>query len=154
MIKLDNSFLRCHKSYAVNLKYAVDLLKYKIVMSDGTKVPVSRNYYDNVKKWFLSIKLQKSGCNGEIYLHTIFENQYYLPQQMWVYLYNILLTVVANSFVLHSKQSKIKTIYCSRCFFTYCLYPNTLIICRLGQCSCHCWQLSQAISCCIKTDFM
>lgn len=61
MIKLDNSFLRCHKSYAVNLKYAVDLLKYKIVMSDGTKVPVSRNYYDNVKKMIFKHKASKIG---------------------------------------------------------------------------------------------
>lgn len=61
MIKLDNSFLRCHKSYAVNLTYAVDLLKYKIVMSDGTKVPVSRNYYDNVKKMIFKHKASKIG---------------------------------------------------------------------------------------------
>ena len=61
MIKLDNSFLRCHKSYADNLKYAVDLLKYKIVISDGTKIPVSRSYYDNVKKMIFKHKASKIG---------------------------------------------------------------------------------------------
>lgn len=57
-------------------------------------------------------------------MHTIFENQYYLPQQMWVYLYNILLTVVANSFVLHSKQSKIKTILLQSVLFYLLLIPQ------------------------------
>ena len=61
MNKLDNSFLRCHKSYAVNLKYAIDLLKYKIVISNGTKIPVSRNYYDNVKKMIFKHKASKIG---------------------------------------------------------------------------------------------
>lgn len=57
-------------------------------------------------------------------MHTIFENQYYLPQQMWVYLYNILLAVVANSFVLHSKQSKIKTILLQSVLFYLLLIPQ------------------------------
>lgn len=57
-------------------------------------------------------------------MHTIFENQYYLPQQMWVYLYNILLAVVANSFVLHSKQSKIKTILLQSLLFYLLLIPQ------------------------------
>lgn len=43
---------------------------------------------------------------------------------MWVYLYNILLTVVANSFVLHSKQSKIKTILLQSVLFYLLLIPQ------------------------------
>ena len=44
MIKLDNSFLRC-----------------QIVISDGTKIPVSRSYYDNVKKMIFKHKASKIG---------------------------------------------------------------------------------------------
>ena len=43
---------------------------------------------------------------------------------MWVYLYNILLAVVANSFVLHSKQSKIKTILLQSVLFYLLLIPQ------------------------------
>lgn len=103
------------------------------------------------RKWFLSTKLQKSGCNGEIYLHTIFENQYYLPQQMWVYLYNILLTVVANSFVLHSKQSKIKTILLQSVLFYLLLIPQHFDNMPSWTMQLSLLTIVWAISCCIKT---
>ena len=40
MNKIDNSFLRCHKSYAVNLKYISDFSKCKISLTNGNYIPV------------------------------------------------------------------------------------------------------------------
>lgn len=44
--------LQCHKSYAVNLEYVREFLRTDFVLSDGTSIPISRGYYEQVKKAF------------------------------------------------------------------------------------------------------
>lgn len=61
MNKLDNSFLRCHKSYTVNLKYAAKLSKSKIILTNGESIPVSRSHCENAKKRFFDYKALKMG---------------------------------------------------------------------------------------------
>lgn len=61
MNKLDNSFLRCHKSYAVNLKYVSDFSKSNILLINNKSIPVSRSHYDNVKKLIYEYNASKIG---------------------------------------------------------------------------------------------
>ena len=61
MNKIDNSFLRCHKSYAVNLKYISDFSKCKISLTNGNYIPVSRSYYEKVKRQIFEYKASKIG---------------------------------------------------------------------------------------------
>lgn len=61
MQKIDDNFLRCHKSYAVNLKYATDFSKSKITLSSGDQIPISRSQYDKVKKVFFEHMASKIG---------------------------------------------------------------------------------------------
>jgi two-component system LytT family response regulator len=47
----DHNFLRPHKSHLVNIKYIKSFIKHEggyIVMTDGSKVPVSRRKRENV----------------------------------------------------------------------------------------------------------
>lgn len=47
--KLGSGFLRCHKSFAVNLKHITELRKSIIILSNKEEISVSRSYYQNVK---------------------------------------------------------------------------------------------------------
>lgn len=54
MQKLDSRFIRCHNSYIVNLTKACELSEKKFVCEEGRTVPVSKTYYSDVRKKFLS----------------------------------------------------------------------------------------------------
>ena len=62
----DTSIIRCHRSYLVNLNH-VKMLRHSkgkavIVLSDntGTEIPVSRNYYKELRKYIVPEKIIKS----------------------------------------------------------------------------------------------
>lgn len=46
--QLGEEFLRCHKSFLVNLEKVVRFSKEQIVLEDGTNIPISRSYAKNV----------------------------------------------------------------------------------------------------------
>lgn len=46
-------FLRCHKSYLVNLDYAEGIRRYVLLLAGGQKVPVSKQNYAAVKEAYL-----------------------------------------------------------------------------------------------------
>lgn len=48
--KLDSAqFARCHNSFLVNLAHVRELSRTALTLSDGTRIPVSRTYYDSVR---------------------------------------------------------------------------------------------------------
>lgn len=51
--KLYSGFLRCHKSYAVNMDYIDTLEKEYIITKYGKKIPVSRSYRGTVENTYL-----------------------------------------------------------------------------------------------------
>ena len=62
----DTSIIRCHRSYLVNLNH-VKMLRHSkgkavIILSDntGTEIPVSRNYYKELRKYIVPEKIIKS----------------------------------------------------------------------------------------------
>ncbi len=51
--QLGEEFLRCHKSFLVNLEKVVRFSKEQIVLEDGTNIPISRSYAKNVRQRLL-----------------------------------------------------------------------------------------------------
>ncbi len=48
-----DSFLRCHRSYIINLRQAKDLARYRFLTKSGVEIPVSQIQYSDVKKRFM-----------------------------------------------------------------------------------------------------
>ena len=48
-----DSFLQCHKSYAVNLKHISQLEKYQIVLKNGATLPISQSRYTETKAGYV-----------------------------------------------------------------------------------------------------
>ena len=48
-----NSFIRCHRSYIVNLKYVKSISKNTIILENGINIPLSRNKYKEVNNYFI-----------------------------------------------------------------------------------------------------
>lgn len=46
-------FVRCHRSYIVNLKHVSRIGRMAVVMDNGTEVPLSRNNYQTVNQAFI-----------------------------------------------------------------------------------------------------
>ncbi len=46
------SFYRCHRSYAVNLQYVESINRYAFALSNGVSVPIAKNNYNDAKKRF------------------------------------------------------------------------------------------------------
>ncbi len=44
-----DSFLQCHKSYAVNLRHISQLEKYSIILKNGKELPISQSRYADTK---------------------------------------------------------------------------------------------------------
>ena len=49
---LNNGFLRTHIGYMVNIRHIEKITSTDVYMSDGTAVPLSRKYHDEVRKRF------------------------------------------------------------------------------------------------------
>lgn len=49
----ENLFCRVHNSYIVNMKHIVEFLRSEIVLSNGSRLPVGRKYYETVQKSFV-----------------------------------------------------------------------------------------------------
>lgn len=46
-------FYRCHRSYAVNMKYVERIDRYNYSLTSGIKVPIAKNNYNEAKKAFV-----------------------------------------------------------------------------------------------------
>lgn len=49
-----DSFLQCHKSYAVNLRHISQLEKYSIILKNGMELPISQSRYADTKAGYMS----------------------------------------------------------------------------------------------------
>lgn len=52
--KLPFRFIRCHKSFIVNLDFVQALGRDEFVLAQGVRIPISRSLYEEVKRAFLS----------------------------------------------------------------------------------------------------
>lgn len=59
--KLVTGFLRCHKSFAVNLQHIATLNKDHIITKNNKKIPVSRSYRNSVENAYLDYISEKIG---------------------------------------------------------------------------------------------
>ncbi|MBQ3516740.1 MAG: LytTR family transcriptional regulator, partial [Lachnospiraceae bacterium] len=46
-------FLRCHRSYIINLAQAKDLARYRFLTKQGVEIPVSQLQYNETKRKFI-----------------------------------------------------------------------------------------------------
>ena len=49
----EESFVRCHRSYIINMNYVKDLARYRFLTKRGVEIPVSQLQYVDVKKKFM-----------------------------------------------------------------------------------------------------
>ena len=49
----EESFVRCHRSYIINMHYVKDLARYRFLTKRGVEIPVSQLQYVDVKKKFM-----------------------------------------------------------------------------------------------------
>jgi len=47
-----SSFIACHRSYIVNLVHVADMKESAFIMKNGSQVPISKKYQDDVQKAF------------------------------------------------------------------------------------------------------
>lgn len=50
---LDDSFIRCHRSYIVGIRHISRITKTDVILDSGKAVPLSRRSYDKVNKAFI-----------------------------------------------------------------------------------------------------
>lgn len=48
------TFIRCHRSYLVNLKYIKTITKDNVILDNGVKIPISRGRYNEVNEAFIN----------------------------------------------------------------------------------------------------
>ena len=48
-----DSFLRCHRSYIINLAHVKDLARYRFLTKSGVEIPVSQLQYAEIKNKFM-----------------------------------------------------------------------------------------------------
>ena len=53
-----SSFIRCHRSYIVNLKYVKSISKKTIILENEVNIPLSRNKYKEVNDYFINYLCQ------------------------------------------------------------------------------------------------
>ena len=54
MLLPKTTFIRCHRSYLVNLKYIKTVTKDNIILDSGVKIPISRGKYNEVNDAFIN----------------------------------------------------------------------------------------------------
>ncbi|MBC5625749.1 LytTR family transcriptional regulator [Clostridium sp. NSJ-49] len=47
-------FIRCHRSYIVNVKYIKAIIKNNVLLVSGLKIPISRGKYKEVNDAFIN----------------------------------------------------------------------------------------------------
>lgn len=52
----DQMFVRCHRSYIVNIQYVVKVERYQATITNQLQVPISQAQYSGTKKQFLQFK--------------------------------------------------------------------------------------------------
>jgi DNA-binding LytR/AlgR family response regulator len=62
----DRRFVRCHKSYLVNMDYILNVEDYSFKILDNTKIPVTQRNFATIKKIFFDYILDKSNLNQDI----------------------------------------------------------------------------------------
>ncbi len=50
----DNSFIRIHQSYLVNIKYIKNVVRYKVILTNGAELVIPKARYTYVKEKFIS----------------------------------------------------------------------------------------------------
>jgi two-component system, LytTR family, response regulator LytT len=61
----DRRFLRCHKSFLLNMDYALSIEDYSFRLIDNTRISVTQRNFATIKKTFFDYILDKSNLNKD-----------------------------------------------------------------------------------------
>jgi two-component system response regulator LytT len=62
----DKRFLRCHKSFLVNMSYVLCMEAYSFKLIDNTLIPVAQRNFANIKKLFYDFIMDKSNIENDL----------------------------------------------------------------------------------------
>lgn len=62
----DKRFLRCHKSFLVNMDHVLCLEDYSFKLTDNTRIPVAQRNFANIKKLFYDFIMDKSNIQNDL----------------------------------------------------------------------------------------
>jgi len=51
--KLENTFVRCHGGFIVNLSYVSGVVGTEVILKDGNKIPIGMRFFDSFKMKYL-----------------------------------------------------------------------------------------------------
>jgi Response regulator of the LytR/AlgR family len=60
----DRRFIRCHKSFLVNMDYVLSVEEYSFILLDGAKIPITQRYFAGNKKMFFDYVLEKANLKN------------------------------------------------------------------------------------------
>jgi len=61
----DKRFLRCHKSFLVNMDSIMRAEDYSFIMSDATRIPITQRYFPSIKKTFYNYIFDKANLKNK-----------------------------------------------------------------------------------------
>jgi two-component system response regulator LytT len=59
----DKRFLRCHKSFLVNIDYIASVEDFAFILLDNTAVPIKQGNFANIKKIYYTYVINKANLN-------------------------------------------------------------------------------------------
>jgi DNA-binding LytR/AlgR family response regulator len=62
----DERFLRCHKSYLVNMDYIKSAEDYSFILTDNTEVPIKQRTFASIKKSYYAYIVDKTDLNNHL----------------------------------------------------------------------------------------
>lgn len=62
----DERFLRCHKSFLVNMDYISSVEDYSFILTDNTEVPIKQRTFASIKKNYYTYIVDKTHLNNHI----------------------------------------------------------------------------------------
>lgn len=62
----DERFLRCHKSFLVNMDYISSVEDYSFILTDNTEVPIKQRTFASIKKNYYTYIVNKTDLNNDL----------------------------------------------------------------------------------------
>jgi two-component system response regulator LytT len=62
----DERFLRCHKSFLVNIDYIASVGEFAFILLDNTEVPIKQRDFANIKKIYYTYVINKAALNKHL----------------------------------------------------------------------------------------
>lgn len=62
----DKRFLRCHKSFLINMNYIKSVEDYLFLLTNNTEVPIKKRTFSSIKKNYYTYIVDKTDLNNHL----------------------------------------------------------------------------------------